>query len=82
MRLCSMNAVTSCGASAVLVGGGCAANSELRDRFTQECERRGLGLHLPSRRLSTDNAVMVAGLAFHKYQREGANDLTLDAVAS
>lgn len=78
----TMNAVAACGASAVVVGGGCAANSQLRERFTQECERRGLGLHLPSRRLSTDNAVMIAGLAFHKVQREGADDLSLDAVAS
>src|ERR1700753_4182936 len=51
----------------LFVTGGVAANSELRERFTQEAGKAGLPVYFPSRKLSTDNAAMIATAAFPKF---------------
>jgi len=50
----------------LFVTGGVAANSELRERFTLEAAKGGLPVYFPSRKLSTDNAAMIAAAAFPK----------------
>jgi len=52
----------------LLVGGGVASNSCLRRRMTQRCGSDGIRLVLADPQLCTDNAAMVAGLGWHKYQ--------------
>jgi N6-L-threonylcarbamoyladenine synthase len=47
----------------VAIGGGVAANSELRSRLATLCERRGLELKVPPPELCTDNAAMIASAA-------------------
>ena len=54
------------GAASIVVSGGVAANSELRERFTAEAARRGLPIAFPSLALSTDNAAMIAAAAWPK----------------
>jgi N6-L-threonylcarbamoyladenine synthase len=51
------------GWDAVALGGGVAANSLLRDRVAELCEREGLALKLVPRELCTDNAAMIASAA-------------------
>jgi N6-L-threonylcarbamoyladenine synthase len=53
---------------ALLVTGGVAANSELRETFSAEAAKEGLLVHFPSRSLSTDNAAMIAAAAWPRYQ--------------
>ncbi|CAN5204210.1 tRNA (adenosine(37)-N6)-threonylcarbamoyltransferase complex transferase subunit TsaD [soil metagenome] len=48
------------GVEQVLVAGGVAANSRLRARMAQACERAGLRLLAPSPMLCTDNGAMIA----------------------
>ncbi|MGI8631765.1 MAG: tRNA (adenosine(37)-N6)-threonylcarbamoyltransferase complex transferase subunit TsaD [Solirubrobacterales bacterium] len=48
---------------AVALGGGVAANSELRRRAGELCERRGVPLTLPPAALCTDNAAMIGSAA-------------------
>ncbi len=48
---------------AVALGGGVAANAELRERATGLCEQRGLRLKLVPIELCTDNAAMIASAA-------------------
>ena len=48
---------------AVALGGGVAANSLLRERVGELCEREGLELKLVARELCTDNAAMIASAA-------------------
>jgi len=48
----------------VVIGGGVAANSYLRNVFLND---RNLNTFFPSLKLCTDNAAMVAGLAYHMY---------------
>lgn len=68
-------------AKTVLLGGGVAANSALRDGLTDMCENENLKLLIAPKKLCTDNAVMVASLAYHKFQTGLFADLTLEAKA-
>ena len=56
------------GARTLFVTGGVAANSELREKFTLQAAKAGLPVYFPSRKLSTDNAAMIATAAFPKLQ--------------
>jgi N6-L-threonylcarbamoyladenine synthase len=51
------------GAKRLAIGGGVAANSELRSRVAALCELEGLELKIPPPRLCTDNAAMIASAA-------------------
>lgn len=44
----------------VVLGGGVAANSELRRRVTELAQARGIVAHLPDKQSCTDNAAMIA----------------------
>ena len=68
-------------AKTVLLGGGVAANSALRDGLTQMCQNENLKLLIAPKKLCTDNAVMVASLAYHKFKDGIFADLTLEAKA-
>ncbi|MBZ5522011.1 MAG: tRNA (adenosine(37)-N6)-threonylcarbamoyltransferase complex transferase subunit TsaD [Acidobacteriia bacterium] len=54
-------------ARTLFVTGGVAANSELRQTFELEAGKEGLPVYFPSRRLSTDNAAMIAAAAYPKF---------------
>ena len=54
-------------ASTLLVTGGVAANSMLRERFEEQAGQEGLRVYFPSRKLSTDNAAMIAAAAYPRY---------------
>jgi N6-L-threonylcarbamoyladenine synthase len=56
-------AIERTGADRVALGGGVAANSELRARVGELCESRGLALKIPPAELCTDNAAMIASAA-------------------
>jgi N6-L-threonylcarbamoyladenine synthase len=72
------------GAKTVLLGGGVAANTRLRTAIQQSCDEA-----VPTRKLlvapkqyCTDNAVMVASLAYHKFKAGLFADLTLEPKAT
>jgi N6-L-threonylcarbamoyladenine synthase len=70
------------GAEGILVSGGVAANRELRLRFTEEAEKRGLPIAFPTVALSTDNAAMIAAAAWPRFLAGGVSTLDLTADAS
>jgi tRNA N6-adenosine threonylcarbamoyltransferase len=51
----------------LFVTGGVAANSELRETFTRAAANEDLPVYFPSRKLSTDNAAMIAAAAYPKW---------------
>jgi N6-L-threonylcarbamoyladenine synthase len=53
-------------AKVMAVVGGVSLNSRLREKFAAMAEKKRLRLILAKPRYCTDNAAMVAGLAFHK----------------
>jgi N6-L-threonylcarbamoyladenine synthase len=60
----TLEAAAETGSRTVLVSGGVAANSELRDRFLSKASAKGVSVFFPSRALSTDNAAMIAAAAY------------------
>jgi len=61
----AVRAATGLGVSTLLVAGGVAANSRLREMATQRCEAAGLALRIPRPGLCTDNGAMIAAFAAH-----------------
>jgi N6-L-threonylcarbamoyladenine synthase len=67
------------GASSIIVSGGVACNSGLRQRASQF---PGYRFYFPSLALSTDNAVMIAAAAFPKLERREFAGFDLRARAN
>ncbi|PKL38550.1 MAG: tRNA (adenosine(37)-N6)-threonylcarbamoyltransferase complex transferase subunit TsaD [Spirochaetae bacterium HGW-Spirochaetae-1] len=64
----------------IVVAGGVAANGRLR-QLLDEGKKGREKIIIASPKLCTDNAAMVAGLAFHYFSRGEHNDLTVDVNA-
>ncbi len=65
----------------ISIVGGVSANSELRKRLKEESEKKKINVFLPDLKLCTDNAAMVAGLAYIKIKNNEIDNLELDAYA-
>lgn len=59
----ALRACQDTGAQVLLLGGGVAANSRLRELAQARCDRMGIELRVPRVKLCTDNGVMIAALA-------------------
>jgi N6-L-threonylcarbamoyladenine synthase len=66
----------------VSASGGVSINSRLRERLTTECRRNGWKLLLSPAELCTDNAAMIAALAYYKMQDGQTSELSLDVAPS
>jgi N6-L-threonylcarbamoyladenine synthase len=73
-------AAKSVGATGVVLGGGVAANSLLREEILGACEADGIQGFLPSRSMCTDNAAMIAAAAWHRLAIDGPSPLDLGAT--
>jgi len=65
----------------VAIGGGVACNQRLRERLLRDAERHRYQTFFPPKSLCTDNAAMIAALAYHNLQARGGDSLDLDAHA-
>jgi N6-L-threonylcarbamoyladenine synthase len=65
----------------VVIGGGVAANSALRDQLQSACDDAGLQLHLTPMKYCTDNAAMIGALAWQHLLRRQTSDLWLEPRA-
>ncbi|HEX3820063.1 MAG TPA: tRNA (adenosine(37)-N6)-threonylcarbamoyltransferase complex transferase subunit TsaD [Candidatus Sulfotelmatobacter sp.] len=63
----TLAAAAAANVATLFVTGGVAANQELRQTFEREAAKQGLPVYFPSRRLSTDNAAMIAAAAYPKF---------------
>ncbi len=72
------------GAKTVLLGGGVAANSALREALQKFCDssKPPRKLLAAPKKYCTDNAVMVASLAYYKYKAKLFADLALEPKAT
>jgi N6-L-threonylcarbamoyladenine synthase len=72
------------GAKTILLGGGVAANNALRTALQKMCDSDAGAkkLLIAPKQYCTDNAVMVASLAYHKFKAGLFADLTLEPKAS
>jgi N6-L-threonylcarbamoyladenine synthase len=72
------------GAKTILLGGGVAANNQLRTALQKMCNSNvpPKKLLVAPKQYCTDNAVMVASLAYYKYKAGLFADLTLEPKAT
>jgi len=72
------------GAKTIMLGGGVAANSSLRTALQDMCDSNipPIKLLVAPKQYCTDNAVMVASLAYYKFKAGLFADLTLEPKAS
>ena len=66
----------------LIVAGGVAANSGLRERLEEECKKEKVNLTLPNLKYCTDNATMIAASGYYAYLHGDRADLTLNANSS
>ncbi len=78
----TLRAADRVGARTVVLGGGVAANTALREAMQKACNDNGLTLLVAPKPLCTDNAVMVASLAYPLYQAGRFADLSLEPASS
>ncbi|MBR4973109.1 MAG: tRNA (adenosine(37)-N6)-threonylcarbamoyltransferase complex transferase subunit TsaD [Clostridia bacterium] len=87
-RVCDMlidntfKAAENLGYTKIAVAGGVSANSELRKRMTEECEKRGLELYYPPLSLCGDNAAMVGAQAIFEFENGNTAGQDLNATAT
>lgn len=76
----TVGAAVDMGKDKIVLAGGVAANSMLREMLEKECAKHGLKLYYPAPVLCTDNAAMIGCAAYYKYMAGERDDLTLDAI--
>ncbi|ALR12853.1 tRNA (adenosine(37)-N6)-threonylcarbamoyltransferase complex transferase subunit TsaD [Mycobacteroides saopaulense] len=76
----AVRAATDLGVSTLLIAGGVAANSRVRELAEQRCAQAGVTLRVPPLRLCTDNGAMIASFAAHLVAA-GAQPSSLQAAA-
>lgn len=87
-RVCDMlitntlKAAQNLGYTKIAVAGGVSANSELRSRLSEECEKRGYSLYYPPLKYCGDNAAMVGVQGYYEYLDGNTADSSLNATAT
>ena len=65
----------------LVLAGGVAANSYLRNKLESECKKNNINFGYPRISYCTDNAAMIGSAAYYAYRKGKLGDLTLNAMA-
>lgn len=78
----TVKAAENYGFDKIVLAGGVSANSRLRKRMTDICNKKDWQLYMPELSLCGDNAAMVGAQAFYEYQSGNIAGLELNAFAT
>ena len=73
----TMRAVKEYNVKQLLVAGGVSANSGIRDKLKELCEKENVELVVPKIKYCTDNAAMIASAAYYMYKDKKFSSLDL-----
>ena len=74
----TMRAVKEYNVKEVIVAGGVSANSGIREKLKELCDKENVKLIVPELRYCTDNATMIAAAAYYMHKDGRFSDLTLN----
>lgn len=66
----------------IAIAGGVSANSYLRSKLEEKCEKENYKLYYPPLNLCTDNGAMIGSCGYYEYMAGNIADMTLNAYAS
>lgn len=78
----TMKAMKDYGVNNLILAGGVAANSGIRDAFSELSQENGFNFSYPSIKYCTDNATMIAAAGYHLYLKKQFSNLDLSATSS
>ena len=78
----TMSAAKDLGATQIVLAGGVSANSRLRKKMAEECEKNGFSLFMPELKYCGDNAAMVGAQGYYEFLSGKRAGMDLNAVAS
>lgn len=70
------------GYKTIALAGGVSANSGVREKLSEECEKNGFSLYMPPLSLCGDNAAMIACQGYYDFLAGKRADESLNAVAT
>jgi N6-L-threonylcarbamoyladenine synthase len=77
----TIKAALAAGVSRVVLSGGVAANSRLREKIKQRSDAAGIDVFFPAPEFCTDNGAMIALAGYHWLKRGRRDDFRLNADA-
>ena len=77
----TLRAARYCSTSRVVITGGVAANSRLRERFCEEAKSKGIEIFIPPSILCTDNAAMIAVIGDNLLKSGKRDSLNMNAIS-
>ena len=66
----------------LIIAGGVSANSGIRNKFTELCQKNDINLTIPNIKYCTDNAAMIAAAGYFAYKNGIRADIDLKATAT
>ena len=78
----TMKALKEYNVSNLIIAGGVAANSTLREKFEKLCKENDIDLSIPPLIYCTDNAAMIGSAGYIAYNKGVRGNLDLNAIAT